>query len=237
MNGNEVSHYFKSIQVVVERRVSRKKCRLCAICVARVGWLMTKTWCKPFTTTTFRVLVLVEGIHRATASSAVTHVALLHQRKDQVTEEEEATESAREGGVSGGRTTGLQEHATWCFACQARQRGKVFFFFFLDVFCRTFVLNSFVAACDCFAFVEDTKKLTETCVLRCGVPRSSVRAFVGSMWHVLVFIVAVPRFPLAFQAMGCPEDAGFASIWERYYQQELDNLWKLVLVKDIKCKK
>ena len=43
---------------------------------------------------------------------------------------------------------------------------------------------------------------TEPCVLRCGVPRSSVRAFVYSMWHVLVFIVAVPRYPLAFQAMG-----------------------------------
>ena len=55
-NGNEVSHDFKSIQVVVERRVSR------AICVARVGWLMTKTWCKSFPTTTFRVLALVEGI-------------------------------------------------------------------------------------------------------------------------------------------------------------------------------
>ena len=117
---------------------------------------MTKTWCEPLTTTTFRVLVLVEEINRATASSAVTHVALLHQRKDEVTEEEEATEGAGEGGVSGWRTTGLQENATWCFACQARQRGNVFF---LEVFCRTFVLNSFVPACDSFAFVEDTKNV------------------------------------------------------------------------------
>ena len=74
---------------------------------------------------------------------------------------------------------------------------------------------------------------TGTCVLRCGVPRSSVREFVCSMCQVLVFIVAVPRYPLAFQAMVCPEDAGVASIWERYYKQEIDNLWKLDSVKDM----
>ena len=73
---------------------------------------------------------------------------------------------------------------------------------FCEVFCRTFVLHSFVAACDCFAFVEGTKTCGRN--LACFVVLCLVRLcffFVCSMWHVLVFIVAVPRYPLAFQAM------------------------------------